>query len=92
MKGNFTYMVECADHTYYTGWTTDLCRRLRAHNGNIKGGAKYTKSRRPVKLVWYQSFPTKREAQAREYAVKQLSRQEKEKLVRNCPFLNYILD
>nr|WP_295187732.1 GIY-YIG nuclease family protein [Veillonella sp.] len=70
-------MVRCADDTLYTGWTTDLRRRMRAHNGKIKGGAKYTKSRRPVKLVWFDAFDIKQEAQSREYAVKQLSREKK---------------
>ena len=76
-KRYFTYMVRCADDTLYTGWTTDLRRRMRAHNGKIKGGAKYTKSRRPVKLVGFDAFDIKQEAQSREYAVKQLSREKK---------------
>ncbi|WP_277287909.1 GIY-YIG nuclease family protein [Veillonella montpellierensis] len=78
---NYTYIVECSDHTYYTGWTTNLKHRMKAHNGVIAGGAKYTRIRRPVQLVWYAVFSTKREAQAKEYAIKRLSRKEKEKLI-----------
>ena len=80
-KKHWTYMVQCADGSLYTGWTTDIERRLKAHNGQIPGGAKYTAGRRPVSLAWCQSFATKQEAQSREYAVKQLSKKEKEKLV-----------
>ncbi|MBP3853757.1 MAG: GIY-YIG nuclease family protein [Erysipelotrichaceae bacterium] len=77
----FVYILQCNDGTYYTGWTTDLDRRIQMHN---KGqGAKYTKSRRPVKLVYRESCPTKSEALKREYQIKQLSRKEKETLIRN---------
>ena len=77
--GNYTYMVECKDGSYYTGWTNDLTKRLEAHNSG--NGAKYTKNRRPVKLVHYEEFDTKIEAMQREYAIKQLSRKEKEALI-----------
>jgi putative endonuclease len=73
-------MVECSDGSLYTGWTNDLEKRLRAHNA--KKGAKYTKSRTPVKLVYYETFPTKEEAMRREYQVKQYTRKEKEALFR----------
>ncbi len=86
MKGKekhfYTYIVECSDYTLYTGWTTDVDKRMRAHNGEIKGGAKYTKGRRPITLLWAQEYPTKEEAQAKEYAVKQLSRNEKIAIVK----------
>ena len=72
---NYTYIVKCSDGSLYTGWTTDLDRRIRAHNDGT--GAKYTKSRRPVKLVYYETFETKEEAMRREYAIKQLTREEK---------------
>ena len=75
MDNNFTYIVECSDHTLYTGWTNDLEKRIRAHNEGK--GAKYTKSRRPVKLVYFESFATKEEAMSREYRIKRMSRQEK---------------
>ena len=61
---NYTYMLQCGDGTYYTGWTNDLDRRLKAHNEG-KGG-KYTRSRRPVRLVYYEEHETKQEAMRRE--------------------------
>ncbi|MEE3354840.1 MAG: GIY-YIG nuclease family protein [Candidatus Weimeria sp.] len=76
----FTYMVECADGTYYTGYTTNLDRRIRAHNEG-KTGAKYTRSRRPVKLVYYEEYDNRHDAMAREAMIKKLSRQQKEKLL-----------
>ena len=78
-QGNFTYMLECSDGSLYTGWTNDLERRVKAHNAGR--GAKYTKSRRPVKLVYFESFSTKQEAMRREWEIKQLKRQEKEKMI-----------
>ncbi|MDX8417970.1 MAG: GIY-YIG nuclease family protein [Absicoccus sp.] len=80
MNKNYVYIVECADTTYYTGWTNDLEKRIHAHN--VGKGAKYTKSRRPVRLVYYETFATKQEAMGREYAIKQLSRQEKAQLIK----------
>lgn len=79
MKTNYTYMVKCSDGTYYTGWTTDLEHRINAHNSGE--GAKYTRSRRPVELVYYEKYETKVEAMKREYAIKQLSRKKKEELI-----------
>ncbi len=79
---NFIYIAECRDGSWYTGWTTDLERRMEAHNSGR--GAKYTKSRRPVRLIYWEEYPTENEARRREYAIKQLSRQEKEKLVRSA--------
>lgn len=76
---NYTYIVKCKDETLYTGWTTDLDRRIKAHNE--KKGAKYTKNRTPVQLVYYETFLTKQEAMQREYAIKQLSRKEKLALI-----------
>lgn len=76
---NYTYIVKCRDNTYYTGWTKDLDRRMQAHNrGN---GAKYTRSRRPVCLVYYEAYRTKEEAMRREREIKRMSRKEKEKLI-----------
>ena len=75
---HFVYIVLCSDKTLYTGYTTDVYKRIETHN---KGkGAKYTKSRRPVIVVYIESFETKSEAMKREYAIKQLSRAEKIKL------------
>ena len=78
-QGNFTYILECSDGTLYTGWTNDLERRVKAHNAGK--GAKYTKSRRPVKLVYFESFSTKQEAMRRECEIKQLKRQETEIMI-----------
>lgn len=80
MDGYFVYIVQCADGTYYTGWTTNLARRMAAHNGGAYG-AKYTKSRRPVTLVYAERAETKKEAMKREYAIKKLSRRKKESLI-----------
>ena len=71
-------MVQCADGTYYTGWTTDPERRLSVHN---KGrGAKYTKMRLPVKLVYVEEQPDRRTAMKRERAIKKMTRPQKRKL------------
>jgi putative endonuclease len=76
---NYAYIVRCKDGTYYTGWTNDLEKRLKAHNSG--NGGKYTRNRFPVELVYSEKFPTKQESQRREYAIKQLSRQAKETLI-----------
>ena len=73
---NYTYIVQCADGTLYTGWTNCPQKRRKAHNEG-KAGAKYTRSKRPVKLVYYEGFETKEEAMRREYAIKQLTRKQK---------------
>ena len=77
---NYTYLLECADKTLYCGWTNDLDRRVKAHN--LGQGAKYTKPRRPVRLVYFEAFETKEEAMRREAAIKRLTRKQKEKLIR----------
>ncbi len=76
----YTYIVSCADGTWYTGWTNHLLRRIGAHNSGK--AAKYTHSRTPVQLVYAERHSTKQEAMRREYAIKQLSRKEKERLAR----------
>jgi putative endonuclease len=73
------YILQCADGTLYTGWTTDLEQRLRAHNSGQ--GAKYTRGRRPVRLVYREEQPTRSAAQRREAAIRHLSRAEKLKLI-----------
>ena len=75
----YTYIVRCADGTLYTGWTTDLARRVEAHNAGR--GAKYTRVRRPVELVYAEEFETKNEAMSREAGIKNMSRDEKLKLI-----------
>ncbi|WP_124068136.1 GIY-YIG nuclease family protein [Clostridium sp. E02] len=72
---NYTYLLKCADNTLYCGWTNHLERRVQAHNEGK--GAKYTKARRPVTLVYYEIYPTKEEAMRREFAIKKLSRKDK---------------
>ena len=76
---NYTYLLECADRTLYCGWTNDLNKRVKAHNEGK--GAKYTKPRRPVTLVYYEEFDTKEEAMRREAAIKRLSRVQKKALI-----------
>lgn len=74
----FCYILECSDGTYYTGWTTDPARRLRQHN--LGQGARYTRSRRPVRLVYVEELADRVTAMKRERAIKALSRGQKEKL------------
>lgn len=76
------YIVKCADGTYYTGWTNDLKKRLATHNAGK--GAKYTRTRLPVQLVYHEEFASEHEARSREWHLKQLSRKEKERLISNC--------
>ena len=80
---NYTYILRCADGTFYCGWTNDLEKRLAAHNAGT--ASKYTAPRRPVELVYTEQFATKQEAMSREYRIKQLNRQEKIDLIRNGP-------
>ena len=76
---NYAYILRCADGTLYTGWTNDLKRRIYAHNSGT--GCKYTRTRAPVELVYCEEFEDKRDAQRREYAIKKLPRQGKERLI-----------
>ncbi|SDL98648.1 putative endonuclease [Halogranum gelatinilyticum] len=76
---HYVYIVECHDGTYYTGYTTDVERRVDEHNDGT--GAKYTRGRTPVELVHTESFDSKSGAMSREYEIKQLTRREKEQLV-----------
>jgi len=81
VTGCYCYIVECADGTYYTGWAIDPEKRVQVHN---KGrGAKYTKTRRPVKLVYVEEQPDRRTAMKREIAIKRLGREGKMKLIAN---------
>jgi len=84
---HYVYMVLCRDNTYYTGWTTDLEKRMKAHNGLIGGGAKYTAPRRPVELVYFETYETKSEALQREAEIKGFSHEKKASLVRTKTFL-----
>lgn len=78
---NYTYILKCSDGTLYTGWTNDLQKRLEAHNSGR--GAKYTKSRRPVKLVYVEEHESKNDAMSREQIIKRLTRAEKLELIKN---------
>lgn len=75
----YVYILECSDKTLYTGWTNNLHKRIEVHS---KGkGAKYTRCRLPVKLVYFEEYDDKVSAQKREYAIKQLSRIQKLDLI-----------
>lgn len=76
---NYTYILKCADDTLYCGWTNDLEKRLEAHNSGK--GAKYTRSRLPVELIYYEELETKEEAMSREYHIKKLPREKKMELI-----------
>ncbi len=76
----FVYILKCNDGTLYTGWTTDIDKRVLAHNES-KVGAKYTSARRPVELVYYEECIGKKEAMKREYAIKQLTKKAKLELI-----------
>ena len=81
MKNNrcYAYILRCADGTLYTGWTNDLQHRVEAHNAGK--GAKYTRTRRPVELCYYEAFDTVSAAMRREAAIKKLTRQQKLRLM-----------
>jgi putative endonuclease len=79
----FCYIVKCLDKTYYTGWTTDPQRRTKQHNKGT--GAKYTRTHRPVTLVYFEELPGRSEAMKREYAIKAMSRKRKEALIQSHP-------
>ena len=75
----YTYLLRCSDETLYCGWTDNIEKRLAAHNSGK--ASKYTRSRLPVKLVYFETFDTKQEAMSREARIKQLSRREKLALI-----------
>ena len=77
---HYAYIVECADGTYYCGYTNDLGKRIETHNRGK--GAKYTKPRLPVVLVYFEEFDTKEEAMSREWHLKQLSHAQKQALIK----------
>lgn len=76
---NYVYMLRCADGSLYTGWTNDLERRVKNHNLGL--GGKYTRSRRPVELVYFEPCETKEAAMSREWHIKRLKREEKLRLI-----------
>ena len=77
---NYVYIVRCSDDTLYCGWTADLDNRIKTHNSGK--GAKYTRSRIPVKLVYYEEYEDRTEALSREWHIKRLTREEKLELIR----------
>ena len=81
MGAAYIYILRCADGSLYTGWTNDLEKRVRDHNSPNKG-AKYTRGRRPVELVYHEEFPDKEAAMSREWEIKnRMTRREKEALI-----------
>lgn len=87
--GFYIYIVECADGTFYTGWTVNLKKRLLVHNQGR--GSRYTRCRLPVRIVYFESLSTKSQALKREFEVKKLTRREKKTLTQSfCPQQTYI--
>ena len=78
----FVYILICSDDTFYTGITTDLERRLKQHNWEIIWWAKYTRVRTPVQIIYTSEYENKSEASKEEYRIKQLTRKQKEELVK----------
>lgn len=82
MMESYVYIVECADKTLYTGWTNRPVQRLAAHNAGK--GAKYTRSRKPVELVYLERLPDRSAGLVREAQIKKLTAEEKRRLVESC--------
>lgn len=76
---NYTYILKCSDGTLYCGWTNNLEKRLAAHNAGT--AAKYTRTRRPVELIYFEEYETKQEAMSREFQIKRMTRLEKLNLI-----------
>lgn len=77
----YTYILECNDGSLYTGWTNNLVKRVETHNAGK--GAKYTRSRRPVRLVYFEQYDNEHDARSREWQIKQLRRADKLALIKN---------
>ena len=86
---NYTYILRCSDNTFYTGWTNHLEERVKVHNAGR--GAKYTRSRTPVELIYYEAFATKQQAKRREAEIKRYSRKRKERLIEGGKNMNCII-
>ena len=76
---NYVYLLRCSDGSLYCGWTSDLAARVASHNNGT--GAKYTRSRLPVELVYFEEYEDRREAMSREWHIKRMRREEKLKLL-----------
>jgi putative endonuclease len=85
MMAYYCYILKCADGTFYTGWSTDPVQRLKQHNAGR--GARYTRSRRPVELVFTEEHPTQTAAMRREIAIKRLPRAKKRALAESYPLV-----
>ncbi len=83
IKYYWTYILECADGSFYTGITNNLDHRIKQHNGNLKGGARYTRSRQPVIIRYFELYQSHKAAAKREYQLKQLSHKQKEDLCKS---------
>jgi len=81
----YVYLLHCADGTYYTGITTEPKRRLQEHNENDKKAAKYTRARRPLKMVYFELCESRSDAGVREYEIRKLPRQKKVALAQEMP-------
>ena len=81
IKNWIIYLLECGDKTLYCGITNDIKNRLKQHNGEIKGGAKYTRSRQPLKLVYQEEVSSRSEALKREIVIKKMSKRAKTTLI-----------
>ena len=79
---NYVYMLRCRDGSLYTGWTNDLEKRLKAHNSG--SASKYTRTRLPAELVYFEEWESKEAAMSREWHIKRLTREEKLKLIDNA--------
>lgn len=79
MMSAFVYVLECVDGSFYTGWTNDVQARVAVHNAGK--GARYTRSRKPVRLVYVEEVPDKTAAQRREWEIKKMTRQQKMQLI-----------
>ena len=82
---NYVYILKCSDGSLYTGYTNDLKKRIKTHNNGK--GARYTRCRLPLELVYYETYETKNEAMKREYSIKQLSRSNKLRLISDKPLI-----
>ena len=82
---NYVYILKCADESLYTGYTNDLKKRIKTHNSGK--GAKYTRCRLPVEVVYYENYESKNEAMKREYFIKQMNRADKIKLIESVNFV-----
>ncbi len=87
---NYTYMLECGDGSYYTGWTNDIEKRLAAHRSGE--GAKYTRGRGPLRLIYLEVFDSKEKAMQREAFVKRLSREEKRVLIEGSDWREHLAE